>query len=178
MQLTVTLFPTMPTALLAITRMTISPALILTDENSLLNRHISALNVAPGYVIRTFEEKMVGPLFSAPPVRLAVHKNMEKLSTRLLNPDGHEDFLSAWNHVEDLAANELAAVFAAPPTPIFSATIALSGFPSAVGLLLQPDKHNSVRQVLATLGLRYDASYSRTGSVEDSTWASASRREG
>ena len=115
--------------------------------------------LASGCVIRTFGEQIGGPLFGGPPLRLAVHKDLGKLSTRLLNEADPEDFLSIWNHVENLAENELVPVFFTPPTPIFSATIALPGFPSAVGLLLQPDKHYCIRRILAALGLRYDETY-------------------
>jgi hypothetical protein len=156
---TITLFPTLPLAMLAVVQMTHSPSFVLIDDGSTLDTHVSATVVAQqGYVLQTFtrhESRLNSreKLYPMPQLQLAVHQNLDALNTRLASEQSALEIGLIWNHVESLAATELPWVMLNSPTAMFSATIALSGYPGGIGLLLEADRLDLAGRSAAQLGL-------------------------
>lgn len=164
MDWTITLFPTMPLALLAVLSTAPAPSLILVEDDSVLNCHVSG-TVAPGwgYRLRTYAQR-ISELESShakahptPSTNLVFHRNLRSMNNRLNNNILNRELLRAWNHVENVREEELYGIMADPLIKSFSATINLPGFPGSVGVLLTRDRRKALIQAAVALGLDYQA---------------------
>lgn len=157
---TITLFPTMPLALLAAVQITPSPALVLVEEDSVLNGHVSALCLPPqGYLIRTFNEQTnldrAGRAELTPSNRLAVHRDLGALNMRISDRYDSRTVASIWNHIENLTERDLVdfpTQFQVRPK---SATLRLPGCPGAVALFLERKGQAQIADIAEALGLHY-----------------------
>jgi len=152
----------MPLALYAIVQMVTSPALVLVEEDSVLNKHVSALRVPSlGYSVRTFEEQASLDRFGRPhpgPVpRMAIHRNLASLSKRAQEAYCSTPIDGFWNHVENLTEGELFAYPAGDWKQPQSATIRLSGNPSAVALVLEDGSQINVSGIMEALGFHFQS---------------------
>lgn len=157
----VSLFPSLPLALLALIGSAEAPGLVLVEEESVLNVHVSAASVArSGFVIRTFDQYAARPRFRGVTVKaspvLAVHQSLEALNTRL--GQGYDEAILAVvpNHIENLVEGELPRFLGTPSGSVNSATVAFGGCPGAVGLLSPADDRALVVSAAAALGLTYE----------------------
>lgn len=150
----------MPLALLATLSVIPSPSLVLIDEDSMLNRHISAI-MAPrlGYMLRTFttylSDLQSGRIrfHPAPNINLAIHRDLGSLKFRLADEAIGSTIAHIWNHVENTHEEDLLDIMTNPPTRMFSATISFHGCPGAVGILTDQDKRSVIIEAAAAFGL-------------------------
>jgi hypothetical protein len=154
---TITLFPTMPIALLAVLRLVTAPALVVVDEDSVLQQHV-ATSTAPqqGYIIRTFAEQRNARISCAaagPTLKFAVHRTLDALLSRMDDPRPPYDLTHAWNHVEDLAEDEIGRLFCDSSVPCASATVRLHGYPAAVAVALRGGDPSPLMRAAVVLGL-------------------------
>ena len=157
---TITLFPTLPLALLAVVRITAQPSLVLVEEDSVLNGHVSALCIPQlGYSIRTFDEQatldLSGRSYLAPSHQLAVHRDLRALSMRTSHTYNSRNIGSIWNHVENLTERDLFDSSPQIQVRPKSATLRLPGCPGAVALLLEHKSETQIADIAAALGLHY-----------------------
>jgi hypothetical protein len=157
---TLTLFPTLPLALLAVVRITPSPSLILAEEDSVLNKHVSALHLPQqGYSIRTFDEQAAldqsGRPHLTPASRIAVHHDFSALNMRMSGGRNSHGIPKGWNHVENLAEQELFKFPSQVGVQPDSATLRLPGCPGAVALLLKQENQIKMSEIAECLGLHY-----------------------
>jgi hypothetical protein len=160
---TLTLFPSLPLALLAMVSLTPPPASVLLDDDSVLNAHVSALRLPQlGYAIRTFGERTAQDLAGRPELlpstHLAVHHDLDALARRSTGTCGGAE--KKWNHVESITENELFQFSSWTGLPLDSATIRLRGFPSAVALLARQGSLVRLPGIMASLGLEYQEGHS------------------
>jgi hypothetical protein len=160
---TLTLFPSLPLALLAMVSLTPPPASVVLDDDSVLNGHVSALRLPQlGYTVRTFAEHTALELGGRPELlpgnRLAVHHDLDALARRCTGTCGSSE--KKWDHVEGLAENELFRFSSWTGLPLDSATIRLRGFPAAVALLVRQGSLIHVPGIMASLGLEYQEGHS------------------
>jgi hypothetical protein len=85
---TLTLFPSLPLALLAMVSIAPPPASILLDDDSVLNGHVSALRLPQlGYAVRTFGEQAALDMAARPQLlprtHVAVHRDLGTLTRRV-----------------------------------------------------------------------------------------------
>jgi hypothetical protein len=162
---TLTLFPTLPLALLAVVRITPEPSLMLVEEDSALNKHASVL-VLPqqGYSIRTFDEQATvdqsGRPHLTPAGRIAVHRDLNALNMRMFKSLKSDDTPKVWNHVENLAQQELFKFPSQAAVEPDSATLRLPGCPGAVALLLKQENQGQIPVIAEHLGLHYRDAHS------------------
>jgi hypothetical protein len=157
---TMTLFPTMSLALLAALRITASPALVLVEEDSVLNGHVSTLDISHhGYVIRTFSAQTTADLSGRPHLipsrQLAVHRDLNTLNTRFPETYNSRTIGNTWNHVENLTVRDLLSLSAQSQVRPQSATLRLPGCPGAVALLVGYENQTQIANVAEALGLHY-----------------------
>lgn len=155
----------MPLALLAVLNTAPAPSLVIIDDNSILNYHVSGM-IAPrlGYTLRTHSQRLAEvesgrvDTHPAPRTIIAVHQDLDSLKYRIANEALGSELQFAWNHVEDVREEELPEMLADPPLNGLSATMRLPGFPGAVGVLITREKRNLLMQAAAGLGLDYQGS--------------------
>jgi hypothetical protein len=157
---TITLFPTMPLALLAAIRITATPALVLVEDDSVLNGHVSTLQISQqGYSIRTFNQQAAldraGREQLVPSHQLAVHRDFDALNTRFSETYNSRAIGSIWNHVENLTEQDLFNLSSQVQARPQSATLRLPGCPGAVALLLEHESQAQIADVAQALGLHY-----------------------
>lgn len=158
----ITLFPTASLAMLAVLNTMEPPTLVVIDESSILNQHVSGM-MAPrlGHVLRTYsqwEAELKSGRANAhpkPSTLIAVHHNLEIAKDRMAGEDLGGPLRSAWNHVEDVSQEELAEVFSGSLREVSSAGLKLPGFPGSVGVLITREKQSLLIEAAVGLGLDY-----------------------
>lgn len=160
----ISLLPTLPLALCVSVQLVAAPALVLVDDESVLDRHVSGWMLSSaGYSIRTFDAQAAldqgGRSSVGAPLRMAVHRDLKTFSTRVHRSYCGLPLREVWNHVENLAEEELLAFNAvgssAGRARPGSATIRLPGSPPGVALVWSGGDQAVVGKILEAIGLRY-----------------------
>lgn len=157
---TLTLFPSLPLALLAMVSLSPAPALILLDDDSVLNGHVSALRLPQlGYAVRTIGEQVASDLAGRPELlprtHVAVHRDFDAFARRVPDRGTCGSAEKNWNHVENITEKELFQFSSLARLPLDSATIRLHGFSAATALLVKQGSRVQLPGIMASLGLDY-----------------------
>jgi hypothetical protein len=157
---TLTLFPSLPLALLAVAQTNSPPCLMLVEEDSILNGHVSALRLPQqGYSIRTFDEQagldLTGRTQLTPTGRLAVHRDLGVLKWRVSEKCTSRYTEKVWNHVENITEQELFEFPSQVSARPNSATLRLPGCPGGVALLMEQENQIQMPDIIEGLGLHY-----------------------
>lgn len=163
----------MPLALLAVLNTAPSPSLVLIDEDSILNRHVSGM-AAPrlGYMVRTYSQWLAelrsgrANTHPTPSTLIAVHQDLDSLKYHMTSNDFGRILQLAWNHIENIRHEELLEMIANPSLKVSSATVRIPGFPGAVGVLIARDKRDLLVQAAVALGLDYQNAVGGAGNLD------------
>lgn len=151
----------MATALLVLATTFASPAYILVDEGSTLDKHVSSsLLSRNGQIVRRFEGFERASQRSGSddlPVTLAIHANVDSLTLRMADKYCSGLLESVHNHVEIIPEHSILNP-TTHDTPVYnSATAPMFGCPGAVALMMKSQNRPAIARAATLLGLTYAA---------------------
>jgi hypothetical protein len=157
-----TLFPSLPLALIAVARLNSSPLLILVEEDSVFSQHVSTACLRQqGCYIRTYEEQDVsdksGHSLPKPNHQMRVHQTIATMNERLARTASLYTPSTVWDHIENVTEQDLSDFPLEVGSSNISATLRLPGCPGAVALVLRKQHDTQLEAVVETLGLHYQS---------------------